>query len=132
MDSGPRDHYGGKYRITVTREPFILTHTCRQASCYATEASVADSFPERYLPIQVIDRPTGLILKDCTACKWGRLVRSVEALSLQEAGWRQAECRPRICRGRAGRDVVRCRTVLEVTTPELTTALDVGAGGRGQ
>lgn len=69
VDRGPRDHYGGKCRVTLTREPAMLTHMFRQASCYATEVSVADSFPERYLPIQVIDRPTGLILKDCTLCK---------------------------------------------------------------
>lgn len=29
----------------------------RQASCYAPEVSGTDSFPERCLPVQVIDRP---------------------------------------------------------------------------
>lgn len=61
--------------MTVIREPVLLTHVFRQASCYATEVSVADNFSEKYLPVRVIDRPMGLILKDCTACKWGRLIR---------------------------------------------------------
>lgn len=42
------------------------------------EVSEADSFSEQCLPMQVIDRPTGLICKDCkdcTACEWGRLLR---------------------------------------------------------
>lgn len=54
--------------MTVTGEPVLLAHRFRQASRYAAGVSVADSFPERYLPVQVIDRPAGLIPKDCTAC----------------------------------------------------------------
>lgn len=75
MDSGPGDRHGGKCRVTVTGEPILLTHRFRQVSRYATEVSVADSFPERYLPVQVIDRPTESILKDCTACRSGGLLR---------------------------------------------------------
>ena len=63
MDSGPGDHHGGKGRVTVTGEPVLLAHRFRQASRYAAGVSVADSFPERYLPVQVIDRPARLILK---------------------------------------------------------------------
>lgn len=60
MDSGPRDPYGEKLRVTVTKESVRLTHVFGR--CHAMLLK-SDSFPERWLLVQVIDRPTGLTLR---------------------------------------------------------------------
>lgn len=43
--------------MTMSRELVMPPHMFRQASCSAPEVSGTDGFPERRLPVQVIDRP---------------------------------------------------------------------------